>query len=310
MRPFAEGNYVKMLFRLAATGSLLALVIAPVVVPLFAQQSATRVHGLWLWKTAAVLAAPDSAAQVRDFCREQGINEVYVSFSRAAGQDVGPQDARLADLIRTLHRSHIRAEALLSSTDADEPGRHRDKLLQHASAAIDFNRAHPGEAFDGIHLDIEPQQRPENKGPGNLNFLPNLLETFAAVERLAVSAHLTVNADIQNKLLKGSLEQRRALLTSLPRFTLMLYELSSPADGQTTEQQEAKLRGAAENFLKMAYQGLPDAGLAKIAMGLRTPDYEEQLPHVLKALDEALGGDPEYLGWAWHSWNDHAGGRE
>ena len=48
-----------------------------------------------------------------------------------------------------------------------------------------FNRRHSGERFDGIHLDIEPQQRPENKGPGNLRFLPGLADAYRAVCRLS-----------------------------------------------------------------------------------------------------------------------------
>ena len=42
-----------------------------------------------------------------------------------------------------------------------------------------FNQKHPGERFDGIHLDIEPQQRPENKGSGNLGFLAGLVNAYA-----------------------------------------------------------------------------------------------------------------------------------
>ena len=78
--------------------------------------------------------------------------------------------SRLAGLIEQLHRSNIRIEALLSSEDADEPGKHRDKLLDRVHEIVQFDQGHPKDQFDGIHLDIEPQQRPENKGPGNLGF--------------------------------------------------------------------------------------------------------------------------------------------
>jgi hypothetical protein len=57
----------------------------------------------------------------------------------------------------------------------------------------------------------------------------------------------------------------------------------------------------------MAYQGLDDPGLAKMAIGLRTPDYEQLLPGMLKAVDETLRSNPHYLGWAWHSYNDREG---
>ena len=35
--------------------------------------------------------------------------------------------------------------------------------------------------------------------------------------------------------------------------------------------------------------------------------YEQQLPQMLKTVDETLRSDPHYLGWALHSWNDQVG---
>lgn len=272
---------------------------------LCAQQAHAPVHGLWVWKTATALAGPGSIDSLRDFCRSEHVTEVYVSFSRKGGAADREEDAILANTIRTLHKSNVRLEALLSSTDADEPGKHRDKLLGHVREVIEFNQSHRNEAFDGVHLDIEPQQRPENKGAGNLRFLSDLVETYRQARQLAESAHLTINADIQNKLLKGDLEQRRSLLSSLPRFTLMMYELSSPNDGQSTEQKQEKLRSASEKFFEIAYEGLDGGGFAKMEIGLRTPDYGPTTASMLKTVDDSMGGNPHYSGWAWHSWNDH-----
>ena len=169
---------------------------------------------------------------------------------------------------------------------------------------VEFNQKNPRERFDGIHLDIEPQQRPENKGAGNLGFLPGLVEAYRAVRRIAEPAGLTVNADIQNKLLKGSLDERRMLLSALPRLTLMMYELSSPTDGDSAEKKAEKARTSSEKFLDMAYQDLGDAHLAKMVIALRTPDYDQLLPKMLAALDETNRANPHYLGWARHSYND------
>jgi hypothetical protein len=259
------------------------------------------VHGLWVWKGPTVVEAPRGAESLRDFCKSEGINEVYVSISRR-GEEA--PEGSLVHLIEVLHRSGIRVEALLSSEEADEPGKHRTKLLDHVREIVQFNRNQPGNRFDGIHLDIEPQQRSENKGPGNLGFLPDLVDAYRDVRDVAEPAHLTVNADIQNKLLKGTVEERRMLLTSLPRLTLMLYELSSPGDGETFEQKAEKLRSASQKFLDMAYEGLSEPNLAELVIGLRTPDYGEDLPRMLKSLDDANSANPHYEGWARHSYND------
>lgn len=259
------------------------------------------VHGLWVWKSSDVLNTPHAAEKLGDFCKSQGINEVYVSYSAASAP---AEEGDFKHLIGLLHRANIRVEALLSSTDADEPGKHRDKLLDRVNQVIEFNRSHPDSRFDGIHLDIEPQQRPENKGPGNLSFLPGLTEAFHAVRTATESAGLTVNADIQNKLLKGDSSQRHMLLSALPRLTLMMYELSNPYDGQTAEQKAAKATETSEKFLSMAYDGLTQPDLARIAIALRTPDYGGLLPQMLAKLDDANRGNPHYLGWARHSYND------
>jgi hypothetical protein len=93
-------------------------------------------------------------------------------------------------------------------------------------------------------------------------------------------------------------------MSSLPRLTLMLYELSSPGDGESTAAQADKLRQASTRFMDMAYQGLNGSNLAELAIGLRTPDYQQQLPNMLKLVQDTLSGNPHYLGWAWHSYND------
>jgi hypothetical protein len=267
----------------------------------FVHAAPPPVHGLWVWKSPTVLQAPHAAESLMEFCRSQGINEVYVSVSE---RSEAAEEAQLVHLISLLHRSNIRVEALLSSTEAYESDKHRDTLLRHVQEIVEFNHRHSGDRFDGIHLDIEPQQRPENKGPGNLRFLPGLADAYRAVSSVAEPAGMTVNADILGKLLKGDLAQRKMLLSAVPRVTLMMYELSSPADGDTVEQKAAKVQESSQKFLTMAYEGLADQTAAKMAIGLRTPDYDQLLPQMLQKLDDANRNNPHYLGWARHSYND------
>ena len=41
-----------------------------------------------------------------------------------------------------------------------------------------------------------------------------------------------------------------------------------------------------------------------MSIALRTPDYGDILQGMFKTLDETLRGNPHYLGWARHSYND------
>jgi hypothetical protein len=281
--------------------AFITILLSAFSLPASAQTSTTLIHGLWVWKSPTVLAAPHAAESLRDFCKSQGINEVYVSIS-ARTEDA--EEGQLVHLITELHRSNIRVEALLDSADADEPGKHRDSLVQKVQLIVQYNQKHRADRFDGIHLDVEPQQRPENKGPGNLRFLPGLADAFRAVRAVVEPAGMTVNADIQNKLLKGDASQRKMLLSAVPRITLMMYELSSPGDGDTPTQQAEKAVSNSQKFLNMAYEGLSGINLAKMVIALRTPDYLDHLPEMLKHLDDANRSNPHYVGWARHSYND------
>jgi hypothetical protein len=70
------------------------------------------------------------------------------------------------------------------------------------------------------------------------------------------------------------------------------------------EEKAEKLRESSQRMLGMAYQGLEDPNLAKLAVALRTPDYGKLLAQMLHTLDEANATNPHYLGWARHSYND------
>jgi hypothetical protein len=270
-------------------------------IPAFAASAPDPVHGVWVWKSPTVLGAPHGAEALRDFCKTAGVNEVYVSVSASS---FASEQEHLVNLIALLHGAKIRVEALFSSTDADEAGKHRDTLLSHVSGIVEFNRRHSKDRFDGIHLDIEPWQRPENKGAGNLQFLAGLVEAYRSVAAIAGPAGMSVNADIQSKLLKGDLSQRQALFSSLPRFTLMMYELSNPTDGKSAEQKAEQVATSSQKYLAMAYDALKDGNSAKMAIALRTADYGDLMAQMLGKLDDANRADPHYLGWARHSYND------
>jgi hypothetical protein len=279
---------------------LCAALLGAISLPALAAGNAP-IHAVWVWKSPTVLALPNAAQNLRAFCQSNGINEVYISVS---GSTDSTGESRLDQLVGLLHAANIRVDALFSSTDADEGGAHLQKLLGEVSTIQTFNQKHPKARFDGIHLDIEPQQRAENKGSGNLAFLPGLVNAYTEVKQQAAKAGMTVAADIQTKLLKGNLDQRKTLLTSLPQLTLMLYELSSPSDGQSTDAKAAKLKSESQKYLQMASAGLDQSQLAKISIGLRTPDYGDLLPQMLKTLDDANEANPIYGGWARHSYND------
>jgi hypothetical protein len=57
-------------------------------------------------------------------------------------------------------------------------------------------------------------------------------------------------------------------------------------------------------FLDMAYAGFDGSSWARMVIALRSPDYGNDLPVMLRALEAANSADSHFLGWAWHSYND------
>lgn len=257
--------------------------------------TATRARGLWVWRTSEVLADPAEPQALLDLCRARGLNEVYLSIPGSGpggGPGGGPpllQDARLPRLLQALAAAGIRAEALLGQARWYQPAE-RGALLALIEAVGAWNRAGPGR-FTGVHLDIEPHQLLENKGPGNLGFLPDLIATFAAARAAAAAHGLPLSADVPRKLLKASPADWAALTAACPRLLWMLYELPGHADA----------------ILRLARRALQRGG-AQVVVAVRVPDHGALLPEVLAAVEAGLSPEPGYGGWAIHDYRGLRGG--
>jgi len=265
--------------------------------------SSSSVHGLWVYNGNTVAATSSGAEALRDFAVSQHINAVYIS---ALPTSSTPQlNSQISNLISVLHESKISVEALIGSHTADEPGAPRNGFLVTVQNVVQFNQQFSTTQFDGIHLDIEPQQRAENSGANALQFLPNLIETYREANALAVPANLVVDADIPIEVLRASADQRQALFTVLPRLTLMLYGVTRQSSGLSTQQQITAIQQASQNYLNTAYEGLSGNNLATLAIGLDTADYGYDLmPSVLSAVDQSSAANAHYSGWSRYSYAD------
>ena len=66
-----------------------------------AAPQAVPTHGLWVWKGPMVLETAQSVGSLRDFCRREAINEIYVSVSE---RDQMMTESGMSRLIDALHR--------------------------------------------------------------------------------------------------------------------------------------------------------------------------------------------------------------
>jgi len=260
-------------------------------------------HGLWAYNGNTIAATSSGAETLRDFAISQHINVVYISALPISSNPT--LNGQISNLISVLHQSKISVEALIGSHTADEPGAPRNAFLVTVQNVVQFDQQFPATQFDGIHLDIEPQQRTENSGANALQFLPNLIETFREANALALPANLVVDADIPIEVLRASADQRQALFTVLPRLTLMLYGITSQSSGLPVQQQVTAIQGASQKYLNMAYDGLSGNNLATLAIGLDTADYGYDLvPTVLSSVDQSNAANTHYSGWSRYSYAD------
>jgi hypothetical protein len=263
-------------------------------------QSQSSSHGMWVWNGTGIASDASRVALLHDVAVAKGIDEVYIS-AVPSGSD--SSDRQISNLISTLHASSIRVEALLGSSTADEPGAPRDGLVTLVQNVISYNQRNPQARFDGVHLDIEPQQRPEYTS--GIGYLPNLIATYQAANSVAAPAGLAINADIAKGVISASLDQRRALLTSVPRLTLMLYQLGTQADSQSAAQNAAILDSAATDALQRIYDGVSGPGVATLAIGLNTPDFgADSMPQMFVSLEQSGKMNSHYSGWSWEAYSD------
>ncbi|HEY6451036.1 MAG TPA: hypothetical protein VIX87_00400 [Steroidobacteraceae bacterium] len=282
--------------RVLATAALRSsLSVALIAAALPAGAGSLPVHGLWVWNSTQVLQAPQGAPALRDFCQSAGINEVYVSVSRDYS---ALEELRLTQLIALLHQIDIRVDALIYSVDGDEVGAPRTALLDRVQSILNFDHHHPAQHFDGIHLAIEPQRRPEYESATNNQFLPALVVTYRAVRARTDRAALSLGADIPSKVLAADVDERRALLSAVPRLTLLMDAGTIQRGAATPGQRLEQLRRRSRRYLQMAYRGVDEPHAAGMLIALRAQDHEAQLPPLLAALDDANRSDPHYLGWA------------
>lgn len=251
---------------------------APVHPASLSRPEAPPTRGLWVWQTQHILQDQDGPAALRAFVGQHRLTEVYLSTSRAV-----LAHPRLEALLSALHQDGIRVEALLGEPTWYLEER-RAEPLRRIAELVRWNQQHPTARFDGIHLDIEPHQLPDNKGPDNLAFLPGLIATLQEAQRAAQAAGLTLAADLPRKILRAEPTQGAALASACQRLFLMLYEMPRAAD----------IAAAARLALRWG---------AGVVIGLRPRDHEGRLDELLVALQTSLAQERGYLGWALHDYD-------
>lgn len=251
-------------------------------------------RGVWVWKTERFLEEGPSRQALLAMRRAGQVERVYLSLDRSM-LDGFPGHAGVANLVSLLHLSGMRVSALVGDGGWIYPAK-RERLTGALEKIASHNRAvEPGQRFDAVHLDIEPQALPEWKEGG------------AAKKQELLS------------LLLDTVKEARSRL-SAPEASIPL-EVDIPVSyGKISPTDLDGIVGAADTVVVMAY-GIRDADrLTEVlgeemdvasrqkkhfVVGLRAKDFsgQEELERLVSEMQGRLQGLPSFGGFAVHDFD-------
>ena len=158
-------------------------------------------RAMWLWETPAVTRSPDASRRLVQFCRTEGITDLFLQLPYEAERvderwTISWDRERLRPLLAELHAAGVTVHALDGDPRFSLPEWH-GQVTATIQSITDYNReSPPAERFDGIRYDIEPYLLPGFGGVRRTQILQQYLTIVAASQALAAQAGLAYGVDI------------------------------------------------------------------------------------------------------------------
>ena len=166
-----------------------------------AEASRSLRRAMWLWETPAVTSGPDARRRLVQFCRTEGITDLFLQLPYEAEQlderwTISWDRERLRPLVADLHAAGVTVHALDGDPRFGLPQWH-ERVLATIQSITEYNReSRPAKRFDGIRHDIEPYLLPGFGGVRRTQILRQYLSILAATQALAAQAGLVYGVDI------------------------------------------------------------------------------------------------------------------
>ena len=158
-------------------------------------------RAMWLWETPAVTSGPDARRRLVQFCRTEGITDLFMQLPYEAERvderwTISWDRERLRPLIAELHAAGVTVHALDGDPRFGLPEWH-GRVIATIQSVAEYNRESlPAGRFDGIRYDIEPYLLPGFGGVRRTQILRQYLTIVAASQALAAQAGLVYGVDI------------------------------------------------------------------------------------------------------------------
>lgn len=158
-------------------------------------------RAMWLWETPAVTSGPDARRRLVQFCRTEGITDLFMQLPYKAERvderwTISWDRERLRPLIADLHAAGVTVHALDGDPKFGLPEWH-GQVIATIRSIVEYNlESLPAERFDGIRYDIEPYLLPGFGGVRRTQILQHYLTIVAASQAVAAQAGLVYGVDI------------------------------------------------------------------------------------------------------------------
>jgi len=158
-------------------------------------------RAMWLWETPAVTSGPDARRRLVQFCRTEGITDLFMQLPYQAEHvderwTISWDRERLRPLIAELHAAGVTVHALDGDPKFGLPEWH-GQVIATIRSIVEYNlESLPAERFDGIRYDIEPYLLPGFGGVRRTQILQHYLTIVAASQAVAAQAGLVYGVDI------------------------------------------------------------------------------------------------------------------
>ena len=235
-------------------------------------------RAMWLWETSAVTSGPDARRRLVQFCRAQGITDLFLQLPYEAERvderwTISWDRESLRPLIAELHAAEVRVHAL----DGDPRfglSEWHGQVIATIQSIVDYNReSPPAQRFDGIRHDIEPYLLPGFGGVRATEIWQQYLSIVAASQALAQQAGLVYGVDIpawldeRNEFFEpvaevGGRPVSELVIDIVDNIGIMDYRTQAYGADGTIAHAESELRYAADVgkqvFLGLETVDLPD----------------------------------------------------
>ena len=156
---------------------------------------------MWLWETPAVTADRGARRRLVEFCRTEGMTDLFVQLpyeaERVDGQwTISWDPEALRPLIAELHAAGVTVHALGGDPRFALPEWHGQVMATVESVARYNSESPPTQRFDGIRYDIEPYLLPGFGGVRRPEIMQQYLSILAASRAAANRAGLVYGVDI------------------------------------------------------------------------------------------------------------------